>query len=224
MKSRKLLAVLAAGIMTLSMAGSVFAEDTTVDVTSVEQTGSSVVSQADVKLPRIKVAMPSSFGFTVNPYKVGESEDTQKQIVSTETKITNYSEVPVKVKCAQLAATTSNATDPSKAPVYVEEAANVADDDQKGVNLKLAYTTTQGNYESGDAIGVKAFNAEDASAYTVNKDLATLAKATSETEAAAQGTVYMKYDGSVNNKSAQPWLADDQVIALAVFTFDIAAE
>ena len=98
---KKFSTLLLSGAFVLSTAVPAFAaveapevvEGTPIETVEGGVTGQSVKSKASLELPTIKVTLPTTHGFIVNPYNVEDAG----QIVSAEAAITNESDVAVEV-------------------------------------------------------------------------------------------------------------------------------
>ena len=202
---KKISSLLAVGALTLSVAAPAFAtiegpavgEGTPIETIEGGVEGTSVVSEAEFKLPTIKVTIPTTHGFIVNPYNL----ENAGQIVSAEATIKNESDVAVDI---YLKSTTAEITGPEKKLAVLGAVTDKTT--TKSVQLDLNVTSESGTVAT-PKVTITGKNA--------NVKLVTLPKTT--------GVATLKYDGSVvANPVGNPWTDTDTIKVTSVYTFNPA--
>lgn len=212
---KKVMALVLAGIMTVGASMTTFAADTPVTDST---TATEVTGTGQVKLPTLKVTVPTAFDVVLNPFQLAyEDADGNKyktQIVTVPQIIKNESDVAVAINIKEFKAapageakvvqkTVGRATDKS---VYLYlEVVNVASDDASaakftGTGLVPGDDTTQ-----------------------TSKDAVVTLGAISDTVEATYAAFKLGGDMVVNpvdeNGEADPWVAADKVDVSFKITF-----
>lgn len=203
--------VLLAAVLVLSMTVTAFADiegpelgaDEVIESVEGAVGGQEVVSEAELELPTIKVTIPTTQGFIVNPFNLEDAG----QIVSTEATIKNESNVAVEVSLKSALAEIG-ATDPKQKAVL---AAITAKTTAKTIELRLLVGAGTGaTLETGLPVeGVLITGKE--------KDIK-LAKLDIGDETASEVTI--EYGGKVlANPAGNPWTAADTIKVTSIYSF-----
>lgn len=219
LKSKKLLSSLLAISMLASMSLSSFAADAPTDpgstaitdsAGSLTDTGHTVTSNGTVKIPAVKVKLPSAdANILLNPYSVTVDSSITDQVISAGYEIENLSltDVNVFVKDA-VAVTAGKLTVSTKVPT--------AKDTAKNVYLVLRSADEKANVESLDARPVSAATAVKAGDVVIGATalkapvlLTQLAKSTDN--GSSGGKCYATILGKMANAPTEPYTADDKV-------------
>lgn len=196
---------LLAGVLALSMSVPVFADrpdEPEVVVTDVEsisdgEEGQAVESEAVIDLPTVKVTLPTSHGFIVNPYNLEDAG----QIISAEATIVNASEVDVKVSLKSVAAAIEGKDSKSKAVLAAITDKTTA----KTVELNLVVETETGTLHAPEA-GLLITDKVKAT------DLVTIDK--------TNGEAILKYEGkTIANPVGNPWSDADTIKVTSIYSF-----
>lgn len=211
---KKLLSLALAGALTLSASSVAFAADTTITAPTDGAYSSSVDATGETKVPTISITLSDTTGKKVglNPYQlkytVGGVTDGTDAIVNKEEKITNASDVKIRVNA------TTTATVPSGSEVVMATAALKGTETTKSVfaylQIDKAATVTKKDYNSKEpnmvAFGTKA---------TTKKDMVTL-----DDTAGTDKVATYKIFGSVAPNPAKAWAAADTVDFKIVYSFE----
>ncbi|MGX2961655.1 hypothetical protein JNUCC23_20710 [Peribacillus sp. JNUCC 23] len=203
---KKFSTLLLTGALVLSTAVPAFADTTPPDAvagTPIETvdggvTGQSVVSEASLELPTIKVTLPSSHGFIVNPYNIGDAG----QIVSAAAEIKNESDIAVDVSLKSTVASIKGAV--GKLAI-LGPVTNTTTTKTVELNLMVTAEVAEGTvHPQNGKVNITGKN--------TSVKLATLPETT--------GKATLKYDGkAVANPVGNPWTAADEITVTSVYTF-----
>lgn len=203
---KKMRSLLVAGALTLSVSAPAFAaieapeagEGTAIETIEGGVTGSSVVSEGTFELPTIKVTLPTTHGFIVNPYNL----ENAGQIVSSTATIKNESDVAVDVYLKSATAEMKGSTDTKKLAVLGLVTDKIT---TKTVELNLLVTADEGK-------GTVAAASVNITGKNTNVKLVSLPETTGEAS--------LKYGGkAVANPVGNPWIAEDEIKVTSVYTF-----
>ena len=202
---KKMRSLLVAGVLTLSVAGPAFAADieapeagegTLVETIDGGVEGKSVVSEAEFKLPEIKVTLPTTHGFIVNPYNL----ENAGQIVSSTATIKNESNVAVDV---YLKSATAAIEGPEKKLAVLGLVTDKITTKTVELNLNVA-----ADADKGTVVAAKT----NITGKNTNVKLVSLPKET--------GLATLEYDGKVvANPVGNPWTDADKITVTSVYTF-----
>lgn len=204
---KKISKSLLVGALVLSMATPAFAAITEPvvedgDVTTIEAgaTGQEVTSEATIELPTIKVTLPTSHGFIVNPYNLEDAG----QIVSAEATIKNESSVAVEVSLKSTSANIEGKDTKTKAILGLIVDGKTT---TKTVELNLVVEATEdkGTLDlTGGKLNITGKN-------TATK-LVTLN--------ATDGEAKLSYEGKVvANPVGNPWSDADKITVNSIYSF-----
>lgn len=211
---KKLLSLALAGALTLSTSSVAFAADTTINAPTDGTYSSSVEATGETKVPTINITLSdtSSKKVGLNPYQLkftsGGVTDGTDQIVNKEEKITNASDVKIKVNA------TTTATVPSGSEAVVATAALKGTETTKSIfaylQIDKGATVTKADYNAKTANQL-AF----ATKATTKKEMVTLDDSTGSDKVATY-----KIFGNVAPNPAKAWAATDTVDFKIVYQFE----
>lgn len=228
LKSKKLLSSLLAISMLASMSLSSFAADAPQDPSSsavtddgagsLTDTGHTVTSDGTVKVPAVKVKLPSSKAdILLNPYSVTVDTNITDQVISAGYEIENLSLTDVNVFVKDAVATSA---DPSKLVVSTKEP--TAKDTAKNVYLVLRSADAKANVPDLATEKVTAATATKAGDVVIGGTslkapvlLTQLAKSTDNGNSG--GKCYAKILGKMASAPTDPYTTDDKVTVTTTY-------
>lgn len=241
MKTKKLTALLLAGLMAMSLVTSAFATSTTTDVTDASK-GATVKVTGESIVPTIKLVVPNGGKIVLNPYAMkikatldgkatsSDSDPLTDKVLSAVNYIENQSDVAVKVG---VTVTGTAATGVTFAKASVAETANK----DKQVFVQLVMKSVSVADYGNKATTPITLDPDDDTKLTLSATAVTLkaedqitldagtGSALSST-GTAEGILAFQFQGDTSATPTTPWTNRDTVGATLAFTFapqDVAA-
>lgn len=212
---KKVMALVLAGIMTVGASMTAFAADTPVTDST---TATEVTGTGQVKLPTLKVTVPTAFDVVLNPFQLAyEGADGNKyktQIVTVPQVIKNESDVAVAINIKEFKAT------PSGDAKVVQKAVGKATDKSVYLYLEVVNVASE-DASTAKFTGTGLVPGDDTT--QTSKDAVVTLGATSDTVEATYAAFKLGGDMVVNpvdeDGNADPWVAADKVDVSFKITF-----
>lgn len=213
---KKVMALVLAGIMTVGASMTTFAADTPVTDST---TATEVTGTGQVKLPTLKVTVPTAFDVVLNPFQLAyEDADGNKyktQIVTVPQVIKNESDVAVAINIKEFKAT------PAGDAKVVQKAVGKATDKSVYLYLEVVNVASE-DASTAKFTGTGLVPGDDDTTQTSKDAVVTLA-AISDTVEATYAAFKLGGDMVVNpvdeDGEADPWVAADKVDVSFKITF-----
>ncbi len=231
MMKKRLLALTLATTLALGSTMMVSAADTEISDATAAAAGQEVEGSSTVTVPTIKVTVPTTADFVINPYQLSYNEDGltgNSQIISAEQTITNESSVAVAVNVSELTAkgvsdgitivtTAPTAKTTDKAAFLYLEVTDKVDGEGKGT-FETGYKKAENQVVIPLAVEADAANKVKEVKAASKDAIVTLAKG-SETATKANYKIGGSVVANPTAEGTTPWTSTDAIGVSFKFTF-----